>query len=132
MSVPSRKDAGTPTIDYEGRRFEPLPDRADTARRGHAAGNADTPLGHYHQAEDLVWAEFSGGTVRSGRLVGTCRQDGTVDAAYCMVTHAGATRAGTCVSTPTVLDDGRVRLTEYWHAADGSSGVSRIEEVLQR
>jgi hypothetical protein len=37
--------------------------------------------------------------------------------------------AGTCVSTPTVLADGRIRLTERWRRADGSVGVSYVEEV---
>jgi hypothetical protein len=67
--------------------------------------------------------------VRIGRLVGTCRPDGIIDATYCLVTTAGETMAGACVSTPSVLADGRVQLTEHWRRVDGSSGVSRIEEV---
>lgn len=108
-------------IDYGGRRFRST---------DHPAGE-DAPVGHYHQAGDLVWAEFSGGAVRTGRLVGTCRPDGVIDAAYCLVTVGGQTIAGACVSTPTVLADGRVRLEESWRRLDGSSGVSRIEQVEQ-
>jgi len=109
-------------VDYDGRRFR----SAD-----HPAG-ADAPVGHYHQDGDLVWAEFSGAAVRAGRLVGACRPDGAIDAAYCMVTAGGETIAGACVSTPTVLADGRVRLAEHWRRLDGSSGVSHIEEVRDR
>ena len=103
-------------VDYGGRRFRP----------------ADKPggaLGEYFQRGDLVWAEFSGAGVVAGRLVGTCRPDGVIEAAYCLVGSSGETVAGTCVSTPTVLPDGRVRLTERWRRMDGSSGVSVIEEI---
>jgi|CZKT01.1.fsa_nt_gi hypothetical protein len=107
---------------YGGRRFRPVGSRPGPADSG-------PPVGHYHQDGDLVWAEFSGDTVRIGRLVGTCRPDGIIDATYCLVTTAGETMAGACVSTPSVLADGRVQLTEHWRRVDGSSGVSRIEEV---
>lgn len=106
------------TTTYDGRRFRP-------------AESADGSVGIYHQRGDLVWAEFSGPSVRSGRLVGTCRPDGTIDAAYCMVTATGEVIAGACVSTPERLPDGRVRLTEQWRRLDGSSGVSHVEEFWE-
>lgn len=111
-------------IDYGGRRFRPAVSEPGPA-------GAEPPIGHYHQAGDLVWAEFSGAAVLAGRLVGTCRPDGTIDAAYCLVTKAGETIAGACVSVPAVLADGRVRLTEHWRRLDGSSGISCIEEVAE-
>jgi hypothetical protein len=112
-----------PRADYGGRRFRPV-GPGDTAEHG-----PDATVGHYFQDGDLVWAEFGGGGVRAGRLVGTCRPDGAIDAAYCFVTAAGETVAGQCVSSPEVLADGRLRLTERWRRSDGSIGVSRIEEV---
>lgn len=108
---------GQERFDYGGRSFRPV---------GAEPGNS--PVGRYHQDGDLVWAEFSGPSVRAGRLVGTCRPDGTIDATYCLVTTAGETVAGACVSTPTVLPDGRLRLAERWRRLDGSCGVSHIEE----
>ena len=118
----------TSRIDYDDRRFQPVePDHAPL--ESPAASDGELPLAHYHQDGELVSAEFSGGSVRIGRLVGRVRPDDTIDAAYCFVTAAGQTVAGACVSTPTVLADGRVRLTEDWRRIDGSSGVSFIEEV---
>jgi hypothetical protein len=105
------------TVRYDGRRFRPV------------GAEGESTVGLYHQDGDAIWAEFSGPTVRMGRLVGTCGPDGVIDAAYCMVTAAGEAVAGACVSTPTVLPDGRVRLTERWRRLDGSSGVSEIEET---
>jgi hypothetical protein len=105
-------------IDYAGRRFAPV----GPASPGRAVGT-------YHQDGDVVWAEFSGPAVRAGRLVGTSRPDGVLDAAYCLVSGEGTTVAGTCESTPSLLADGRVRLTERWRRMDGSTGVSVIEEI---
>lgn len=109
-------------IDYQGRRFRPIDSHEFPVGR-------PVPTGEYHQDGDLVWAEFAGSTIRAGRLVGRSRPDGTIDAAYCWVTIGGDTMAGTCVSSPTVLADGRIRLTERWRRADGSVGVSYVEEV---
>jgi hypothetical protein len=107
-------------IDYAGRFFAPADAPADTE---------PSSIGHYHQERDLMWAEFRGATIRAGRLVGTVRPDGTIDATYCMVTVEGEALAGVCVSKPTVLPDGRIRLTEHWRRLDGSTGVSQIEEL---
>ncbi len=109
-------------ISYSGRRFRPVGDEP-------AADGTATSVGDYHQDGDLVWAEFSGSAVRAGRLLGTCRPDGVIDAVYCMVTADGRAIAGGCVSSPTVLADGRVRLVERWRRLDGESGVSEIEEI---
>ena len=95
-----------------------------------ADGRADAATGHYHQDGDLVWAQFAGPGVRSGWLVGTCCPDGFIDAAYCMVTSDGTAIAGNCESTPTLLADGRVRLTEHWRRLDGSMGISVLEEII--
>ena len=53
----------------------------------------------------------------------------SADAAYCLVSKDGTSVAGACVSRPTLLADGRIRLTEHWRRLDGSTGVSYVEEV---
>lgn len=108
-------------IAYDGRVFEPVA----------FAGPGAPPRGRYSQHEDLVWAEFSGAGLRSGRLVGRCGPDGAIDAAYCQVMADGAVVAGRCTSTPRLLADGRLRLTERWRRIDGTSGTSEIEEVAR-
>lgn len=115
--------AATGGWDYDSRRFRST--AAETA-----AGSA-TPIGHYHQSGDLVWAEFAGGAVRTGRLVGHCADDGTLTLAYSQVMADGRVLAGECVTTPERLPDGRLRLRESWRRLDGSgdTGVSYIEEL---
>jgi hypothetical protein len=109
--------------NYDGRRFR------STATETSDGGA--TPLGHYHQSGDLVWAEFAGGAVRSGRLVGRCADDGTLTLAYSQLMTDGRVVAGECVTTPERLPDGRLRLRESWRRLHGSgeSGVSYIEEL---
>lgn len=104
-------------VRYQGRRM--------------VSGADAAAVGHYHQDGDLVWAEFAGGAVRSGRLIGTSDVHGTLDAAYCQVLVTGEVIAGRVTSTPTTLPDGRLRLTESWRRHDGSTGVSHVEEARQ-
>jgi hypothetical protein len=110
-----RPNPGIPS--YDGRLFGP-PDPTP-----------GSVVGHYHQRDDMVWADFAGGPVRTGRLVGVRGATGVIEAAYCQIMTNGEVVAGRCLSTPTVLGDGRVRLTEQWRRADGSSGVSVIQEL---
>lgn len=108
-------------MNYDGRRF------SSSAPETAGAGG-DTPVGHYHQDGDVVWAEFSGGSVRSGRLVGSCGPDGVIEAAYVQLSASGELAAGRLTSRPHVLSDGRVRLEERWRRDDGSAGTSWIEQ----
>lgn len=104
----------TVELTFAGRRFAPVS----------GGGTVAT----WFQDGDLVWADVTGPELPVGRLVGSVRPDGVLDVAYCFVTPAGPV-AGECESTPEVLADGRIRLTERWRRVDGSSGVSYAEEV---
>jgi hypothetical protein len=108
-------------VNYDGRRF------SSSATETAAGGR--TPVGHYHQAGDVVWAEFSGGAVRSGRLVGSCGPDGVIEAAYVQLLEGGDLAAGRMTGLPHLLPDGRVRLEERWRRDDGSAGTSWIEQL---
>ncbi len=107
-------------INYEGRRF----------RASHGCAEEAT-IAVYHQDGDLLWGEFSGGHARRGSLTGRCAPDGTLDFAYTMVLRDGAVISGHCVSTPEVLDDGRIRLHEKFerYGRHAVRGFSQIEEI---
>jgi hypothetical protein len=98
-------------LDYDGRRFS-----SEAAETDGSDGTA--PVGSYHQSGDLVWAEFAGGSVRTGRLVGTCGPDGVIEAAYVQLLDGGELAAGRMASRPHLLPDGRVRLEERWRRVD--------------
>jgi hypothetical protein len=65
----------------------------------------------YHERQGEIWAEYAGGDVVRGRLVGT-------------------TSSGHCVSAVVELPDGRVRLEETWEwESRQGSGTSVVEQV---
>jgi len=110
-------------INYNGRTF-------CSAAAETAGADGAGPVGHYHQAGNVVWAEFAGGKVVRGTLVGSCDHDGVLELAYSQLLHTGEVIAGRCRSVPDVLTDGRIRLHEHWQrfGADPGTGVSVIEE----
>ncbi|WP_326697068.1 hypothetical protein OG909_06885 [Streptomyces sp. NBC_01754] len=82
----------------------------------------------YHEREGRIWAEYEGGDIVRGHLVGT-READTLDFRYVQLRRDGTTSSGHCVSTVTELPDGRVRLDERWawESREGS-GTSVVEE----
>jgi hypothetical protein len=84
----------------------------------------------YHEDDGVIWAEYAGGGVRRGYLVGT--RDGVgLDFRYVHLDADGATASGRCTSRVEVLPDGRMRLHETWswESRDGS-GRSVVEEPV--
>jgi hypothetical protein len=105
-------------IDYEGKLFQ-------------KAGGGDGTVARYRQDGDLVWADFAGGKVRRGAIMGRCSPDGTLRMAYSMVLETGEVISGHTVNVPQHQPDGRLVLREEWqrfgeHAA---RGVSFLEEL---
>ncbi|MCE7009501.1 hypothetical protein LWC34_42835 [Kibdelosporangium philippinense] len=88
-----------------------------------------TTLFTYHEEDGEVWAEYSGGRVRRGYLVGT-RTGDRLEFRYAQLNTVGETNTGHCVSTIETLPDGRLRLAEkwQWESRDGE-GTSVVEEV---
>lgn len=113
------------TINYDARTFASV--------RNSAAGEVGAgTVFHYHQNENFVWADYSGGEIVRGHLIALCGDDGSLEMRYHHVNKKGELMTGICTSTPETLPDGRVRLHEKWHwsCGDNSTGESIIEEVF--
>ncbi|MGC9496742.1 hypothetical protein [Streptomyces sp. WG7] len=83
----------------------------------------------YHEEDGAVWAEYAGGDVVRGRLVGS-REGDRLDFRYVQLKTDGSTSSGHCVSTVVELPDGRVRLEETWEwESQRGSGTSVVEQV---
>jgi hypothetical protein len=85
----------------------------------------------YHQEDDVIWAEYSGGAVIRGYLVGT-RNAEKLNFRYA---HLGAdkeTSTGVCESIIEVLGDGRVRFHETWAWESRPETGNSIVEELKR
>ncbi|MEU5362814.1 hypothetical protein ABZ354_04810 [Streptomyces sp. NPDC005925] len=95
-----------------------------------APGQVDTRTRFtYHEQDGVIWADYAGGDVVRGHLVGTRRGD-RLDFRYVQLTRDGGTACGHCVSAVADLPDGRVRLEETWawESREGS-GTSVVEQA---
>ena len=112
------------TISYDNRRFR------STANSENGEVGEETTF-QYHQAGDVVWAEYSGGSILRGTIIALVLDDGSLDMRYQHINANGGLMTGRCASTPEQLPDGRLRLHETWQWTSGdlSSGESIIEEM---
>lgn len=109
-----------PSLD--GRTFAPR-SRAD-------AGEVDAETRfRYHEADGVVWADYDGGEIVRGQLIGT-REGDTLDFRYVQLNLAGQTSSGHCVTRVSELPDGRLVLDETWEwESRPGNGTSAVEEV---
>lgn len=113
------------TINYNGRIFRTASNTPE--------GEADArTIFRYRQQGNIVWAEYAGGKVTFGQLVGLVLPEGQLDIRYQHVNEEGELMTGICISTPEILTDGRLRLHESWQWTGGerASGESIVEEIL--
>ncbi|MGB4779650.1 hypothetical protein [Microbacterium sp.] len=115
-----RAPGNLPSVD--GRRFAAV---ADTV--GGEVG--PETVFTYHEADGEIWAEYAGGKVRRGYLVGT-RDGGTLRFRYAQLNASGETSTGRCRSQLTVDERGRLRLDQTWHwESQPGSGISSVTEL---
>jgi len=76
-------------------------------------------------------AQYQGGKIVSGHLIGIVNQAGEIDMRYHQVNTEGQLMTGVCRSTPQILANGKIRLHETWQwtSGDQSAGESIIEEL---
>ncbi|HRO95041.1 MULTISPECIES: hypothetical protein [Micrococcaceae] len=83
----------------------------------------------YHEDGAAIWAEYDGGEIVRGYLVGT-REGERLQFRYVHLDTGGATASGVCESHIVVLEDGRVRFEESWAwESRPEKGTSVVEEI---
>jgi len=85
----------------------------------------------YHQKNDIVWAEYGGGSILKGNLVAVADTEGNLDMRYQHINVDHQLMTGTCKSRPEILDNGLLQLHESWQwtTGDKSTGESVLEEI---
>ena len=88
---------------------------------------------HYHQKDNLVWAEYTGGEIVFGSLIAKVTDEDSLEMRYQHLNAQGKLMSGKCFSTPKILADGRIRLYEKWQWTNGNlaKGESIVEEIQQ-
>ena len=66
----------------------------------------------YHQNENILWADYCGGEIKKGSMVGTVAMNGEIDFHYQHINLDNQIRIGKCHSIPQILSDGRIELSE--------------------
>ena len=82
----------------------------------------------YHQKDNAIWAEYSGGSIVKGFLVGTMDGNRCLSFSYQHLNINGELKSGSCHSRP-CEENGKLRFYEEWQWASGESGTSVIEEL---
>lgn len=84
----------------------------------------------YKQEGNVLNAEYEGGNIISGHLIGLVDHDGNIDMRYHQINKQGELMTGICSSKPELLANGKIRLNETWKwtSGDHSKGQSIIEE----
>lgn len=84
----------------------------------------------YGQQDDLIWADYQGGQITRGHLVGKI-VNGHLEFVYHHINREGELMTGKCTSYPEWTGEGNLRFREVWQwtCKDHSSGESVIEEI---
>lgn len=111
-------------INYDGKNFASI----ENSETGEVSSET---IFHYHQKDNFVWAEYSGGEIVFGQLVAKVLENSALEMRYQHINKSGELMTGKCVSTPEILVDGRIRLHEKWEwtSGDFSNGSSVVEEI---
>ena len=111
-------------INYDNKTFVSV----ENSETGEVSGET---VFHYHQKNDVVWAEYKGGAIIFGSLIAKCDTSGNLEMRYQHLNSDGELMTGKCFSTPEILDDGRIKLHEKWQwtCGDFSEGESIVEEI---
>lgn len=110
-------------INYNNKIFRPInnTDNGETSNE---------TIFKYQQMDNVLTAEYSGGKIKVGHLIGLVSFEGTIEMRYHQINDKGELMTGICQSKPEILENGKIRLHESWEwtSGDKSKGHSIIEE----
>ncbi|WP_199750602.1 hypothetical protein [Gynurincola endophyticus] len=111
-------------MNYNNKTFKPVTNTAN----GETSGETTF---HYKQTGNLLTAEYYGGKIVYGHLIGLVDDEGKIDMRYHQINDKEEIMTGICRSVPEILPDGKIRLHEnwVWTSGDFSEGQSIIEEI---
>lgn len=96
---------------------------------GNGVVNRDT-IFHFTQVEKDVWAEYAGGKIKKGFLVG--QSDGAVfQFSYCQLQCDGVPDSGASTCTLSLAENGKIQLIENfeWKSRPGEKGQNVFMEI---
>lgn len=84
----------------------------------------------FTQVDDRVSAEYTGGRIEMGFLIGKMDND-RLNFSYCQLQTDGALDNGISVCELSISEEGKIRLIEHfeWKSKPGESGINIFQEV---
>ena len=121
-------ELGKTLFDKKEEEFS-LEDKFFTAIENSESGevSGDTVFS-YHQKGNAIWAEYSGGSIVKGFLLGTMDENHNLHFTYQHINTEGEIKSGACDSKPQI-ENGKLRFYESWKWTNGEKGTSIIEEI---
>ena len=121
-------ELGKTLFDKKEEEFS-LEDKYFTAIENSESGevSGDTVFS-YHQKGNAIWAEYSGGSIEKGFLLGTMDENHKLHFTYQHINTEGEIKSGACDSKPQI-ENGKLRFYESWEWTNGEKGTSIIEEI---
>lgn len=83
----------------------------------------------YHQKDLVIWAEYSGGIIVKGFLIGSMNSNNELHFTYQHMNTEGCLKSGECFSYPNFTSEGNLQFVESWQWSTGEKGNSIIEEI---
>lgn len=111
-------------MNYNNKTFRPI----ENSENGETTGET---IFEYKQNGRILTAEYKGGQIIKGHLIGLVADDGEIEMRYHQVNSKGELMTGICFSKPKIMPNGKVRLYETWQWTSGgkSKGKSILEEI---
>ena len=111
-------------MNYNKKRFRSI-SNSDNGETSHET------VFEYHQNQNILTAEYKGGEIKQGHLIGIVDADGNIEMRYHQINTKNKIMTGKCFSTPEIMNNGKIRLHESWEwtSGDYSKGNSILEEI---
>lgn len=103
-------------IDLNGKRFKAL-------------ANSETVF-NYYQDEQIIWANYSGGEIVKGSLIGKVIDSDSFEFVYQHLNNQNELLTGKCTSFPKMNSESKIEISEEWQwtCSDFSTGTSTLIE----
>lgn len=113
-----------PEFNYHNRKFRAI------SNSKHGEIGSDLVF-TYQQNENILSCAYSGGVIVKGHLLGTVADDGCLNFSYHQINVDGSLKTGICTSHPKRMENGKIRLYEFWEWTSGNKqkGSSVLEEL---
>ncbi len=91
---------------------------------------SDSTIFHYHQKNKMIWAEYSGGDILKGNLIGKIVKH-SLEFSYQHLNQTLEIMTGKCKSRIELSESGKIQMFENWEwtCKDFSKGKSTLIEI---